>query len=195
MSSTTLNPSEISELIERGVLVKPRFEFYPCGCVAGYESWAKAYTKGIVKNAKRNEMIRDLATKHIKEGKQVYVHVVRISHGRILERLIEDSIFVSGRDTSERREQVLRDFKEKKINCVISTLLGEGVDIPTMDVIINAASGKSWTTYVQRLGRVLTASEGKTEALVIDFEDYGNRWLRDHAARRKEIVEEMFGGS
>ena len=190
-----IHPVSISELIERGVLVKPRFEFHSCECASTYENWTKAYTKGIVKNTERNEKIRDLATKHLKEGKQVYIHVTRIDHGKILARLIEDSIFVSGRDKSEWREQVLRDFKEKKIQCVISTLLGEGVDIPTMDVIINAASGKSWTTYVQRLGRVLTASEGKTEALVIDFEDYGNRWLRDHAARRREIVEEMFGGS
>jgi len=189
-----IHPVSIRELITRGILVKPIFKFFKCQVTqgTGYEQWEKAYSKGIVQNEDRNQMIAFVADGYRTEGKQIYIHVTRISHGKQLAKLISGSVFVCGKDTSAKREHVLADFKSGKIQICISTLLSEGVDIPTMDVIINAAGGQSWTSYVQRLGRVLTASNDKCEALVIDFLDYGHRWHRDHSQRRMEIIKEMF---
>lgn len=189
-----IHPVSIRELINRGILVKPIFKFFKCAVTpkTGYETWEKAYSKGIVQNENRNQMIAFVTDGYNEEGKQVYIHVTRIPHGKQLAKLIRGSTFVCGKDTSSRREQTLKDFKSGKIRVLISTLMGEGVDIPTMDVIINAAGGKSWSSYVQRLGRVLTASNNKYEALIIDFLDYGHKWHRDHAQRRMEIIKEMF---
>jgi len=187
-----IHPVSVSDLIKRGILVKPRFIFYKCKVTekTGYKSWEEAYKKGIVDNVDRNNVIKTITEKY--NDKQVYIHVIRISHGKQLQKLILGSVFVSGEDTTETRKKALQDFKEGKTKRLISTLMGEGINIPTMDVIINAASGKSWTSYVQRLGRVLTASKGKHEATVIDFMDYGHKWHRDHSQRRMEIIREMF---
>jgi superfamily II DNA or RNA helicase len=187
-----VHPVSVSDLITRGILVKPKFIFYKCKVTekTGYKTWSEAYKKGIVDNVDRNDMIADITGKY--HDKQVYIHVTRISHGKQLQKLISGSVFISGEDTTATREKELQNFKTGKTKRLVSTLMGEGVNIPIMDVIINAASGRSWTSYVQRLGRVLTASENKSEALVIDFLDYGHKWLRDHAQRRMEIIKEMF---
>jgi superfamily II DNA or RNA helicase len=187
-----VHPVSIHELIQRRILVKPIFKFYKCKVTekTGYESWAKSYTKGIVQNDERNNLIAKITNEH--KDKQIYIHVTRIPHGKQLAKLIPRSVFVCGKDNSKTREKVLRDFKNNEIQCCISTLLGEGVDVKTMDIIINAAGGRSWTSYIQRLGRVLTASENKCEALVIDFLDYGHKWHHDHSQRRMEIIREMF---
>ncbi len=187
-----IHPVSVSNLIKRGILVKPKFIFYKCKVTekTGYKTWEEAYKKGIVDNVDRNDMIKTITEKY--RDKQIYIHVIRISHGKQLQKLMPGSIFVSGKDSSATREKAISDFKLRNTKILISTLLGEGVDLPIMDVIINAASGKSWTSYVQRLGRVLTASEGKHEAVVIDFLDYGHKWHRDHSQRRMEIIREMF---
>lgn len=187
-----VHPVSVSELIERGILVEPRFIFYKCKVTdkTGYKSWEEAYKKGIVDNVDRNDMIADITGMY--HDKQVYIHVIRISHGKQLQKLIPGSVFVSGKDATKTREKALNDFKSGEIKRLVSTLMGEGVNIPTMDVVINAAGGRSWTSYVQRLGRVLTASEGKHEAIVIDFLDHSHKWHRDHSQRRMEIIKEMF---
>lgn len=62
-------------------------------------------------------------------------------------------------------------FKEDKSNLLISThsLLGEGIDIPRLDVVINATQLGSEGLTKQIVGRVLRLSEGKKRALLIDI--------------------------
>ena len=82
------------------------------------------------------------------------------------------------------RKQILEDFGNKKIKILISTVVNEGVNIPSMDVIIMAGGGKSNKQTVQRVGRALRKAEGKSEAVIIDFMDADGGMLQRHSKAR-----------
>lgn len=70
-----------------------------------------------------------------------------------------------------------------------NSLADEGLNIPALDSLILAGAGKSPTRMIQRIGRTLRPSDGKTEAIVIDFKD-NVRYLLGHYKKRREICEQ-----
>ena len=78
------------------------------------------------------------------------------------------------------------------MNCLISTLLGEGVDIPAMSAIIMAGGLKTPVGVIQKVGRALRKSPGKEEAVVVDFRDKG-AFLARHFQERMDVYREAYG--
>ncbi|WP_344636761.1 DEAD/DEAH box helicase family protein [Kitasatospora cystarginea] len=78
--------------------------------------------------------------------------------------------YTSRESTAERRE-ILRDFASGEgIQVLVSMrCLDEGVDIPDARVAYMLASSKNPRQFIQRRGRVLRKSPGKTSADMIDF--------------------------
>lgn len=183
-----------TELIERGILAKPKFVFLtPPAVYAGHRAkWQDAYLHGIVLNEERNNLIIKKAKEYANDGLTVYVHVERIDHGDILADRIPGSIFLSGKDNSTRRQLILKEFAAGKIKVLVSTLLKEGVNIPSMNVFIAGGAGKSPIGVLQKAGRALRVAPGKTEAVIVDFRDSG-RYLGDHWAERYDIYKLTFG--
>jgi superfamily II DNA or RNA helicase len=73
----------------------------------------------------------------------------------------------------------------RKIKCLIATnILGEGQNIPNIDVLINARLQKSEIQTFQGIGRALRKIDGKDEAIVHDFSIQGNRAIYDHSLER-----------
>jgi len=66
----------------------------------------------------------------------------------------------------------------------------EGIDIPSLDCVINAAGGKSEIATLQAIGRGLTKIEGKDETEIIDFLD-PYKFLAQHAIMRLQIYVKM----
>jgi len=182
------------ELIKRGILARPHFVFLtPPAVFAGHRAkWQDAYLHGIVLNEDRNNMIVRKAKEYAAEGLTVYVHVERIDHGDILSSRIPGSVFLSGKDNSTRRQLILKEFAAGKIKVLISTLLKEGVNIPSMNVFIAGGAGKSPIGVLQKAGRALRVAPGKTEAIIVDFRDSG-RYLGDHFSERYDIYKSTFG--
>ena len=83
------------------------------------------------------------------EGSPLRVYSDRIT--KSLNDMIEDAVFMSGQTPAEERKEILEDFGNKKIKILISTVVNEGVNIPSMDVIIMAGGGKSNKQTVQKL--------------------------------------------
>lgn len=182
------------ELIDRGVLAKPKFVFLspPEIHISRGTRWHDAYLQGIVLNEGRNNLIINAAKKLSAEGLTTYVHVERIDHGQMLQGRLPGSVFLSGTDNSTRRQLVLKEFEEGKIKILVSTLLREGVNIQSMNAFIAAGGMKSPIGVIQRIGRALRIAPGKTEAIVVDFRDSG-RYTRDHWASRYNTYRETFG--
>lgn len=185
-------PVTVQDLIEAGYLTRPKLEILnpPAPEVMSYK-YADAYRNSIVTNIDRNAMIATKALELSNAGLQVYIHVTQIAHGKKLESIIPGSIFLSSKDT-KTRGPVLQDFKERRLSTLISTLMGEGIDIPSMDAIIIACGGKSETALVQRIGRALRTHEGKHAAYIVDFADSG-KWLRNHYQQRRMTYANTFG--
>ena len=77
---------------------------------------------------------------------------------------------LSGEDCMERREEILSQFKARKINylCVVD-IYNEGIDIPEIDTVLFLRPTKSLTIFLQQLGRGLRLAPDKECLTVLDF--------------------------
>jgi superfamily II DNA or RNA helicase len=183
-----------SELIRDGVLVRPVIRFLPVPDKTSYSpapAWA-AYSKYVVKNVGRNKMVAKWAKEFVDKGMSVVVAVRHLKHAALIGELLQaqgtEFVVLDGKDKSETRQRVLQELRDKKTRLVLSTLLSEGVDVPSLDCLINASGGRD---TMQLVGRVLRASPGKKVATIMDFVDNGHVTLqRTSWARIKRLKEE-----
>ncbi|MEZ8914069.1 DEAD/DEAH box helicase family protein [Vibrio lentus] len=77
--------------------------------------------------------------------------------------------FTSEESASERR-RIMNNFKNQDIEALVAMkVLDEGIDVPVCQTAFIVASTRNPRQYVQRRGRVLRKSKGKTKALIVDF--------------------------
>jgi superfamily II DNA or RNA helicase len=95
--------------------------------------------------------------------------------------------------TTKTRREDIQDFKDGKYPVLVSTLLKEGVDVPSMDAIIFAAGYKSSVLVIQTIGRALRAAKGKKDSTIVDFFDHGHRFLEQHSQMRMNTYAETYG--
>lgn len=180
-----------SYLIERKHLVPPHITFFVMQASEGNQgrTYHEVYQREIVENEKRNQFAADIARKYLAENKTVLVLVGQIKHGKRLAALLPEAIFLTGRDSSSVRNEALDRLRDRTQPLIIATTLAdEGLDIPSLDVLILAGGGRSETRALQRIGRALRPVKGKSKAYVVDFFDEA-RFLCEHSKSRIEIYE------
>lgn len=189
----------VGDLVDLGYLAKPVFRFVQLSPIRTPRTakWHDIYTTGIVANEERNAAIMEQAVMLVAEGRQVYIHVARIDHGEYLAEHLKDAeptvVFLNGSDTTKKRKQTIIDFKSGKIRVLVSTLLKEGVDIPSIDALIYAAANKSSGMVIQTIGRALRRNADKNDAIIVDFMDTGNSLLAVHWEMRFNTYAEAYG--
>lgn len=183
----------VNDLVDAGFLATPNFRLYTPEPVSmtKWASFSEAYRMGIVANDNRNELVVKAAITMLGEDRQVYIHISRIGHGKKLTSMIPGAVFCSG--TTKDRSEIIERFKNGEINCLVSTLLKEGVDIPGINGLIYAAGGKSEVALIQTLGRCLRVKKDGGNAVVVDLLDSGNRHLRSHAEDRLDTLSKTYG--
>ncbi|QLH82232.1 DEAD/DEAH box helicase [Halosimplex pelagicum] len=98
--------------------------------------------------------------------------------------------FIQGPNTTKQRQEALSAFGDGDIDILISTVLKEGADIPSISAIVLAEGGKSKIEKIQRIGRALRPNDD--HAVIADIEDRGE-YLRDHYETRVENYKEYYG--
>jgi len=182
-----------SKLIAQEYLVPPKIFFLdvPVKRDVG-KTYHDVYKNYIVENEERNELIIKSARKLISQGKKVLVLVVRVSHGEVLLEELQKELrvsFLDGTKNSKTRLQSIQDMKDGKIDVLIaSKIFDQGIDIPELDALILAGSGKSSGRALQRIGRVIRKFKGKERAIVVEFFD-NCKYLRDHSEARIKVYE------
>lgn len=177
------------ELLEHDVIVYPSITFVEnlMPNIPSNTAWASVNDTCLVNNTDRNDLIKKLVEKH---NDTTLILIKNIEHGKILERMIDDSFFVSGSEDAETRKKSIEMLNNKEIKVLIaSNIFNEGISINSIRVLIIASGGKSRIETVQRLGRALRKDEGKTEAIVYDFYDIGNKYTFRHSKERMKIYE------
>lgn len=173
-------------LIESGYLARPEWEILDAPRAGGsYRQWQDEYKAEIVENDGRNDMI---ARKVDELPKPCYIHVERIAHGERLEGLIDGAKFISS-DSSDR-DEIIDEFRDGDRDLLISTLLGEGFDVPELRSVVMAGGLKTSIGAIQKVGRALRP--GTDTAVIVDFMDNG-RWVGDHAEERIRTYREYYG--
>lgn len=172
-----------TELIRAGWLLAPRIEMIPVPAVDYKEKlYAAAYKREVVDHGERNAKVVELA-----QGPgRTLVLVKQIEHGGQLAARIPCAAYLTGKDTSDKRRQILRDMRSGALRCLVATSLAdEGLDLPGLDTLVLAGGGKSTTRALQRVGRVIRVdpqNPGK-QPRVYDFADEHPLLARHSTAR------------
>ena len=177
------------ELMEHNVITYPEINFIPIKQFNTLD-WPSANDQCIIHNEERNLKIVELCEK---SEKPVLVLIRNIEHGEILNSLIPDSVFLSGRDDTKFRDETLKKFGAKEIPVLIGTyqVLGEGISVNAIRTLIICMGGKSDVVSTQALGRVLRKEEGKEKATVYEFFDIGNKYTEKHSLQRAKIYKQV----
>jgi len=177
-----------ADLIEQGIIARPTIYFIPIqepeiSRIA--PSWLEVYHEGVVANPLRNELIAELARKLTKRKKHTLILVKELVHGRVLEETIPGSVFVHGAHSQQELDAAIESFEAGTLPTLIaSPIFDEGIDIVSVNALINAAAGRSQISTLQRIGRGLRRKTGDNTLLVFDFYDETHRYLAEHAEER-----------
>jgi superfamily II DNA or RNA helicase len=197
--------SQISakELIEKGFLMRPNVFFIKdylneneekiieqqcqTGLINEIKDYSLYYQNYIVNNKNRNQLILDIINQN--QDKKILILVKLIDHGLLLEKIINNSRYLYGETNKNDREDIFNKFVNGDIKYLISTIsiFAEGIDIPSLDVVINASANKGNVKTIQILGRVIRKLEGKQNAQYIDFIDYSNFFKYASLSRKKSL--------
>ncbi|HUS51362.1 MAG TPA: DEAD/DEAH box helicase family protein [Candidatus Paceibacterota bacterium] len=171
-------------LMENKVIAKPKIKFIPISSRPTAD-WPSANIECIVKNTIRNNKIKDLVEEH---NVPTLILIRNIEHGKTLNDIIPNSVFVSGIDDALKRQETIHEFEEGTLNIIISSnIFNEGISINAIKLLIIASGGKSKIETIQKLGRGLRVKDDKYEVTVFDFDDYDNYYTSRHSKLRKNI--------
>ncbi len=193
-------------LIDNGWLMKPniRFikEYMPKeqielletlskeGLVNETPNYSNYYNTFIANNVYRNEAIYNEVIKN--KDKKILILVKLVEHGKLLESMIDNSKYLHGETNRKERDSMFKDFVEGKLSVLISTIsiFAEGIDVPSLNVVLNAAANRGEVKTIQVLGRVLRKMEGKNDAQYIDFIDETKFFKLASLARKNALLKE-----
>jgi len=176
---------EVGEMIGKGVLVPAKVAMLK---IPGWApSGKEAYREGVVRHRGRNEALARATRLLAATGRRTLVLTKEIAHAKHLANMIPNSMQVDGQSEITVR-QALDALEQRKISAVVGTsVIGEGVDVPAADALVYAAGGRSRVKVVQDFFRVLTASPGKREGIIVDGADGHSDTLVRQAAQRLAI--------
>lgn len=182
-----------SDLIRKEWLVPPEIHFVEMPSLkAAGTNYQEVYQNYIVNNFERNAKIVSICKKLVAAGRKVLILVVRIEHGKEIYSLLEDEnmrvAMLDGKNSSEERMKVIESINNNLIDVTVaSKIFDQGIDVPALDSLVLAGSGKSSSRALQRIGRVIrTGPADKKDAIVIDFLD-NCKYLKEHSKSRFEI--------
>lgn len=122
-------------------------------------------------------------------GDQTLILVDRDLLGEALANAIDGAIFINGKTTKRRQDQVLRAFERKELRVVIGgKIIRRGLDLKGgCDNLIIATGGKLWSTFNQQIGRAIRVNE-RGFCRVFDFLLLYNKYLYAHSRARLQAA-------
>lgn len=180
-----------TKLINDGWLVPPEIHFINVPMKRGIgKKYHEVYTNFIVENEDRNGRVIAATKKLVAAGKKCLILVTKIAHGKKLLEMLGDDLRAESLDGSNKTVDRLAAIKKMQAGeldvLVASKIFDQGIDIPELDALILAGSGKSSARALQRIGRVIRTHPGKERAIVVDFYD-NCKFLREHSKARLKI--------
>ena len=146
--------------------------------------------------------LKEIISKEIKTCDKILIFTNYRNSATNIRKELEDieevnsAIFVgqtkkAGTGLSQKEQiQVLKDFKEGVHNIIIGTSVGEeGIDIPSVDLIIFYEPVPSAIRTVQRRGRTGRMKDGRVQVLVTKgTRDEAYRWTAHHKENRMHRI-------
>jgi superfamily II DNA or RNA helicase len=183
-----------SRLIQEGYLMKQNVRLFTVRRPdLNGKRWSQSLRrKAITCNVHRNTKIAMLAKKFNDKGFKTVIVSNRLEQIAILCEMMDDRGIrfetVTGADNRYQRDEKVEGFVDGEYHVLIGTVLGEGIDIPAIEVVINAEGGEDLKNVIQRM-RNLTMLESKRTAILVDFLDETNEYFRKHSKARLEAYQ------
>lgn len=127
----------------------------------------------------------------ISESGNTLILVDRIETGELLQSLIPDSIFVSGKMKSKDRKEEYKEVQEVDGKVIIATygVASTGINIVRIFNLILFEAGKSFVRVIQSIGRGIRVAEDKTHVNVYDICS-NCKYSKRHLTKRKAFYKE-----
>jgi len=154
------------------------------------KNWLQLYDAGIVSSNRRNNLILSIISICKKIGLKSLVVTERVLHAEKLYKNSKDThvkaILLTGNDDSNLRKEAIEKIQNGDISCIFTTrIFRRGIDIPELQVVINAAGMKSDTMLIQAKGRMLRMKKDSDNVgFYIDIVDNHNPILKRHSDER-----------
>jgi superfamily II DNA or RNA helicase len=194
------------ELLEQGYLVPTHCVFLPVDAPrlrgAG-KGWHQGFgSAGVHEHEIRSRMAADAALSLVRLGRRVLVLVGTKRQGYALQGLIQGGLpcpapgaelksveFLSTDRPKPIRQRVIESFLEgAEVRVLVGTsLLGEGVDLPSADALVYARGERAEVSLIQQAYRVGTSLPGKRAAVLVDFADRHHKRLMAHSVERLRL--------
>lgn len=176
-------------LIELGILAKPKIRVVKLAQQPkhAWKGWQAAYKHLVVESHIRNVLVIEIVKRAAKPS---FVFVKNVAHGKLLTKALRESgirtEFVWGEKKTSTRSQAIKDLQYGNTDVIVcSVVFQEGIDVPELASVVNAAGMKSTIAALQRIGRGMRSNKGKkTEFEVWDIKDEGNKHLVEHSRSR-----------
>ena len=148
----------------------------------------------LISNERRNLIISNLA---LKLKSNTIIMVDRILHGELifeeLKKLNKSNVpiyFIQGSTELDEREQIrnLMSQNSSTIVVAISKIFSTGINIPSIQNIIFALTGKAKIKIMQSIGRALRLHPLKNQATIFDVAD-NLKYSKLHLEERKSLYQ------
>ena len=146
--------------------------------------------KWLTTNKKRLDFLATQAIT-ISESGNTLILVDRVETGEMLETLIPDSIFVSGKMKSKDRKEEYKEVQEVDGKVIIATygVASTGINIVRIFNLILFEAGKSFVRVIQSIGRGIRVAPDKSFVNVYDVCS-NCKYSKSHLTKRKKFYKE-----
>ena len=191
-------------LIDRGILAQPIVYIHPIKSrsIPLIKSWNIVFKRSVENSKVRNSAIIDFVVKFFRRNKVVMVLSSTLNHIMNIANMIPADIreytriykgnrtgyywndvrWVPYTTSFDEIEHMLSEGRLKVI--LATTVFNEGIDLPSVDALILAFSGKAFTRTMQMVGRVIRRREDKDRAYIVDFYDTSHHYLKSQSEKR-----------
>ena len=174
---------------------KPWYGNWESDCI----SYKEIYDDSITLNRDARRMAYARLKWNINQGRYPALVVCKhIAHCENLYKFFKKKLgdayniaYVHVNTPSKLRQQIMRDFREGKIDILVSTtIIARGKNFPKLRYLLNAASMDSQEKSIQFLGRLVRTDESKNRVYLDDLHYQGN-YLSRHGRHRKQYYQKQ----
>lgn len=188
------------ENVDEGISAKPHITFHKGNekKIPGL-TWQEEYDRRVVRNKVRNAKVWKIVGKKMAERKLPIVILFKLhKHAKMLMKNCPPELsavynikVIHGKVKS--RYSAIEDFNKGKVDVLIaSMIIQRGLNLPRMEVLINAAGGDSEAAVLQIFGRSLRIKKGKKSVDLEEFWDQGKYISRHSKHRLKYYKDQQF---
>ncbi len=155
----------------------PKVRFTKSSFTKMYKTWT-AFIRALSNDEKRNQLILDIVTKYVDEGRHIVIPCYHIDHVNALVKMINQhygkrvAAAFTGRlkksASNNERKKLLSMARSGKIKVTVGIrkIVQTGINVPIWDSIVEVMPISNPPQFEQEFSRVLTPIEGKPHPII-----------------------------